>query len=188
MLTLQFKLEKNNNKLRKQGLVPGIIYGKEIEKPFVVKYQDLEKIMRQGSFFNKLLTVELNGQQINTLPKHTQAHVVNDTILHLELQEIATDDIVKVKIPVQCINQDKNDIIKLGGKIHKALNFIQIKCATQHLPEAILLDVSNLQARHTIDINHLNTSNNITILHPAHQTIIKLKAKRQTATETKDSK
>lgn len=177
MLKLQARDTEKNNGIRAQGMVPGIIYGHGQEDKFSVSYIEMEKVMREGCFFNKTIEVELNGSMITVLPKAAQAHVVNDRILHLELQRVNPDQEVQVSVPVHCINQDKSEAIKRGAAVHHALPFLKIRCKAGVIPRAVTLDVSELTIGQTIKVGQL--SHEVQVMHSATLTIVKLTGKKE---------
>ena len=172
-----------NNQLRYQNQVPGVLYGKNLNKTFAIDYVTLEKQMRKGSFFNQLLQVTLDDQTFTVLAKDTQSHVVSDRILHLELQNVDLDQIVTVNVPVKAINTHLCDSLKRGGSIRYTKPFIKMRCKARDIPSAVLIDVASLNIGSSVSVSSINQKSCNILLDPK-LTILKIVGKRVKDTET----
>lgn len=182
MLKLHSK-DRTNTKLRQDNLVPGVIYAKDFNELFAIDYIQLKKTMEQGSFFSKVLEVELNGKKHRVLPRTAQAHVVNDSIIHVELQKVTDDELITASVPVLAINQDKSESIKRGATVRYAKPFVNVRCKVKDLPAAVLIDVTDMRIGHVVSVSAVHATN-VTILAPAELTLIKIIGKKEKETTT----
>ena len=65
----------SNKSLLNKGLVPGIIYGKD-SKPLKIAFENkiLNKLMNSGSFYSKIIDIDIQGKEEKILPKQLQYH------------------------------------------------------------------------------------------------------------------
>ena len=91
-------LERNKktgstNSLLIKGLVPGIIYGKGSE-PTKIALEDkvLKKLMNTGSFYSKIIDIDINGKKEKILPKQLQYHPVSDRLIHFDFLSLFLRD------------------------------------------------------------------------------------------------
>lgn len=169
--------------LRKDGFVPGVIYGGGIKEDgsgeiFQVSYLDLEKLMRQGCFFNTVIEVELNGKKHKVLPRAAQSHVVTDRVLHVEFQKVSDSDKIDVSIPYFIVGADQSEAMKRGAVVHKVFKGLKIRCKAGAIPKAVKLDVSALKVGGFIKVKSLSFPKDVQILHKPDLTILKITGKK----------
>ena len=79
-------------KLRKQGLIPAIIYGPDFDPlPIAVKFNELESILHKYKGETLLFSLEFtNGQtsKVQAILKEYQIHPVTDKILHCDFLQV----------------------------------------------------------------------------------------------------
>ena len=109
------KSEGSNKGLLKKGLVPGIIYGKGTE-PKKIAFEDkiLKKLMSSGSFYTKIIDLEIDGELEKILPKDLQYHPVTDRLIHFDFLRVKDDTKVTVEVHVEFLNKDICPGIKKG--------------------------------------------------------------------------
>jgi len=190
------KLEKREylnslqlNQLRKDGFVPGVIYGVGLSEDgsglnFSISYIDLEKKMREGCFFNTLIHVELDGKKYTVLPRAAQSHVVTDRILHIELQKVEMDQQVQVNIPFLVTGTELSETIKRGAAVHLVYKGLKIRCKAGSIPKAVKLNVADLKIGGMIKIKDLKLPSEMKVLHENHLTILKITGKKSKQTES----
>jgi large subunit ribosomal protein L25 len=140
---------KNPKRIRKSGCVPAVIYrdGKE-PTYFKVLYGELERffIHNKGS-----VLVELeydDGATKKAVFKEIQRDPVKDTFLHVDLYEVLPDKEVKAKLPIEFVGTPKGT--KIGGKFERLATHLTVRVKGEHLPNAIKIDVSDLDVGDTL--------------------------------------
>ena len=117
---------KEARKLRLQGFVPGIIYG-DHKDPLMVSVSEkgLTKECSTSSFFNSVLTLNINGSQVErVLPKEVAYHPVTGRVIHVDFMRISKGSKVKIQIPVETIN---------NTTLFNTRSFIFINCFNWYL-------------------------------------------------------
>jgi ribosomal protein L25 (general stress protein Ctc) len=82
--------------LRKQGLVPGVLYGKSTQ---VTPIQIDVKALPKGHSHAQVITLELDGKTHPVLMREVQVHPLEDNVLHIDFQAVTPDELVSVRIP-----------------------------------------------------------------------------------------
>ena len=145
-------------KLRRQGLIPAILYGPQTEPlPLTVRLSELKRILQRHRgeqlIFN--LTVQRNGEseQHLALIKELQYHPVTDEIIHADFYEIRMDRPVEVDVPVEITGKAKG--VQRGGILEVIMHEITGSCLPDRIPDRIVVDVSELDIGDTLHVRDL---------------------------------
>lgn len=148
--------------IRRTGRVPAIVYGKDQETSKIsLPLKELTMEFRKGSFFNKIVDIKLNGKQFHALPRDVQMHPVTDMIEHADFQRVEKDTLIHVFVPVKVLNQDKSVGLKRGGVLNIVRHEIELLCTPETIPNAIEVDVLQVDIGHSIHINDLKLPGNV---------------------------
>ncbi|MGB1315806.1 MAG: 50S ribosomal protein L25 [Chitinophagales bacterium] len=166
--------------VRKENLVPCVMYGGAENVSFKVKYNDLLKIV----FTNEFLKVNVNvdGKSVDALVKDIDFHPVTDKILHVDFQELVPGKIVKTEIPVKLTGRAVG--VATGGVLELNLRKLAVKATPEQLVEFIELDVTPLELGKSIKVKDLKTE--LTVLTPGGNPIARVivpRAMRSAATK-----
>src|SRR5579863_4765020 len=81
-----------SRRLRKQGLIPGILYGRERPHAISIVERDLRNALTGGGGMNAVLDVVIDGGSVHSsVLKEYQLHNVRGKITHVDLQEVRLD-------------------------------------------------------------------------------------------------
>ena len=140
--------------LRRDGKVPGILYGGGGEDVKVaVNCKELTKEYSKGGFFSKLVDLKIGTQNLLALPRDIQFHPVTDVITHIDFQRVAKDSKIHVFVPVQFINADKCIGVKRGGILNAVRREVELVCTPDNIPDVLIADVANLNIGGSIHIS-----------------------------------
>jgi large subunit ribosomal protein L25 len=77
-------------------------------------------------------------------------------VLHVDFQRVDASKKLHTKVPVHFLNQETNPAVKIGGAvISHVLNEIEIECLPADLPEFVELDLSKIEAGHTLHVKDI---------------------------------
>ena len=109
----------NNNILRKQGMVPGILYGGEEKNELIsVSKKHLKLLMDQENFLSNVLKIQIKEKEINVLPREVSFDVVTDEPIHVDFLRMVAGRKIILEIPVKFINNDQSPGLKRGGVLN----------------------------------------------------------------------
>jgi large subunit ribosomal protein L25 len=146
-----------SRRLRKQNLVPAIIYGGHAEpQSITLQAFELKRAMQHESFSSHILTVNVNGKPINAVLKDLQRHPFRDQVLHIDFQRIEANEKITMNVPIHYLNEKTAEGVKQGGSLSRLMIETEVRCLPAELPEYLEVDVKNLkmgEALHLSDIS-----------------------------------
>lgn len=147
---------------RKKGLIPGILYGKDIENTlFEIGELELQKeIASNGE--HGILNINIDGEKHKTLIKEIQKDSVKHKILHIDLEELTENSVFVTDVPL--IFKGEDCIRKFGGILQKSKDSVKIKCEADKLPKNINVDISNLNFGDSLRVADIEASSEISIV------------------------
>lgn len=141
-------------KLRAQGRVPAVIYGRNEPQSLEISIKEIETIIHHSASENLLLELAVDGANRLALVKEIQHHPLTRNILHVDLHEVAEGDKVTVTIPVESVGEAVG--VKTGGGVLEHVLFkIKVRGTPMDLPEVINVDVSTLDVGKTIHLGDI---------------------------------
>ncbi|MGF7058450.1 50S ribosomal protein L25 [Brassicibacter mesophilus] len=145
---------RNSIKLRNEGFIPGVLYGHNKEtKPIKVNKNELQKVLiKYGS--TGTINVELEDNTVPVLIKEIQRHVIKDSVLHLDLQQLSEDKKVKLRVPI--VIQGREKVERSTGIVEQQLMEMEIQCLPKYITQAVTVDVSKLKFGEIVTINDLD--------------------------------
>jgi len=153
--------------MRKNGLIPGIVYGPELEENILVKipfslFNKLYQEAGESSLVN--LSLEKEDKSREVLVKSISRHPVKDMFYHVDFYQIKRGQ--KLEVSAELVFEGQAPAEKeLGGILTKNLSDINIKCLPKDLISEIKVDLSSLKTLNdVIRIEDLNLKDEIEIL------------------------
>lgn len=149
-------------KERRNGRVPGILYGKNITNLlFEIGEMELTKeLTRSGE--HGIININIDGKNHMALIKQIQKDPVNRKLMHIDLEELSNDTVVVTDVPLHFIGEDK--VVRNGGIIQKERNTVKVQCKGGNLPKSINVDISNLNFGDTYRLADIEFSNEISFV------------------------
>ena len=154
---LRSKENGSNKTLLKKGFVPGIIYGKGSD-PTKIAFENksLNQLMRSGSFYTKIIELEIEGKIEKILPKQLQYHPVTDKLIHFDFLRVKKDTKVTVEVPVEFLNQDICPGLKKGGVLNLVRRLIELNCNASNIPDKLQFDLEEKDIGDAIKISNID--------------------------------
>ncbi len=153
----------NNNILRKQGMVPGVLYGGEEKNELIsVSKKHLKLLMDQENFLSNVLKIQIKEKEINVLPREVSFDVVTDEPIHVDFLRMVAGRKIILEIPVRFINNDQSPGLKRGGVLNIVRRKVELKCPTESIPNELVVDLEGLDIGSSIKISAINLPENVT--------------------------
>ncbi len=138
---------KKVKRLRRQGLVPGIVYGGGIEAamPIQVDRRELIKTLQVAGTTN-IVQLNVDGQNgsLATLVREVQRDAISHEIIHVDFQAVRMDEPIRVDVPVHIVGEAPP--VKRGEAIvTQLIETIDLEALPSELPHEIVVDVSTLE-------------------------------------------
>ncbi|HOO39149.1 MAG TPA: 50S ribosomal protein L25 [Deltaproteobacteria bacterium] len=141
--------KKKVRSLRREGIIPGVIYGKGIESiPVQVNEKDFERVYKK-SHGTAIIDAAVGGKTIHLLIHEIQRDTLSQDINHIDFLKVDLRRDVTVDIPLVFVGE--SSVEKEGrGKIGQETTSISIKCSPKNIPSEIEVDISTLQDKHDV--------------------------------------
>ena len=151
------------NTLRKNGEVPGIIYGGESanEKISLIK-KDVKNLIDKENFLSNVISINIDGKDQQVLPRDIAFDAVSDEPIHIDFLRIVKDAKIILEIPVKFINHELSPGLKRGGVLNIVRRKVELRCPTENIPRELTVDLNGLDIGSSIKISSINLPENIT--------------------------
>lgn len=173
--------KKDAATLRREGRVPGVLYGTGEQTHFSVKAIDIEKIVFSPDVYK--IELDIDGKKATAVIRELQQHPVKDTIQHIDFLEVTDNKPVKVGLPVRLEGSSRG--VLAGGKLLQVFRKLNVVGLAKDLPEAIVLNIAPLRIGQAIRVKDVQFSG-VTVLDPANAVIVSVKRARGSVDDSGD--
>jgi len=151
-------------RLRKEGMVPGVLYGKGHARAILVGERALRVALTGPSGLHGIVDVVIEGQ---TTPHHAvlkdyQRHPIRGTITHVDFHEVRLDRPIQATVNVQFIGESPG--AKQGGVVQQVTRELRVEGLPTAIPEHIEADISALELGSTVRIADLEAIEGVAYL------------------------
>jgi large subunit ribosomal protein L25 len=135
---------------RRAGRVPGVIYG-DNQPPVAISvdYAELRHKIYAGRFLTTVYELDVEGQKHRVIPRDFQLDAIRDNPLHVDFMRLGKGATIRVAIPVHIIGAETAPGVKRGGTVNIVAHTIDVQVDPENIPEAIEVDVSDLELSHS---------------------------------------
>jgi large subunit ribosomal protein L25 len=167
---------KKVKRLRRQGLVPGIIYGAEIDPiPVQINARHLSTVLRRAGA-NRLISLKIKGDRKRhiTLARDVQRDVITRSLLHVDFQEVVLTETITSEVPLHL--EGTPAIVERGdAMVNQALDAIEIEALPTDLIPSITIDISGLEeVDDAVFVRDLDLPDSITVLTDPDEMIVRI--------------
>lgn len=142
---------------RREGLVPGVIYGDGKEPvSLTVTEKDLMIALHKGGFFSTLFDVDVDGNKESCLPRDVQFHPVNDRPLHVDFLRVSKNAKIAVAVPVHFANEEACPGLKQGGVLNVVRHEVELNVSASDIPSELVIDLTKFEIGDSIHISEVD--------------------------------
>jgi large subunit ribosomal protein L25 len=169
-----------NRRLRRTGLVPGVVYGGEGEPiAFQVDARTLRQALAHGGAVISL-TVEGEGETPVVL-KDQQRHPVTGDTLHVDLLRVDLRQRITATVVLELTGADDAPGVKAGGVLEQVTRELNIEALPNEIPDTIEHDVSAAEIGDTITLAAVSAPAGVTLLDDPETVVVTLTPPRLSA-------
>ena len=151
------------NTLRKNGEVPGIIYGgKNTNEKISLTKKDIKILIDKENFLSNVISINLDGKEQKVLPRDITFDIVSDEPIHIDFLRIVKGAKIILEIPVKFINNELSPGLKRGGVLNIVRRKVELRCPTENIPKELVVDLEGLDIGSSIKISSINLPENVT--------------------------
>jgi large subunit ribosomal protein L25 len=167
-------------KLRQDGKIPGILYGGDRVVSLTLDPKDILNVLGSHAGENAIVQLNLSGEQAKerkVILREIQFDSVNRRLLHVDFFEVAMDEELEVRVPVEMegvpvgVEQD-------GGVLTQLLYELHIKCLPDQIPDQVSIDVSELAIGDARHVSDLTVPPGITVVEDPETAVVNVTAPR----------
>src|SRR5688572_2877967 len=168
-----------SKKLRSEGRVPAVIYGRETKPQSVeVSHKDVENLLHHSVSENLLvdLSIEKDARPKRlALLQELQHHPLSGKLLHVDLHEVSESEKVTMMVPVETVGEAAG--VKTGGGVLEHVLFkIRVRALPKDLPEVLEVDVTALEIGQSIHLGEIKAPPGVEILGDKKVSVISVAA------------
>jgi len=151
-------------RLRKEGLVPGVLYGKGHTRAILVEERALRRALTGPSGLHAIVDVVVSGQKTphHAVLKEYQRHPIRGTLTHVDFHEVRLDQPIQASVAVQFVGESTG--AKQGGVVQQVTRELRIESLPTAVPEHIEADISALEVGGTVRLADLPAIEGVTYL------------------------
>ncbi|MCK5795128.1 MAG: 50S ribosomal protein L25 [Anaerolineales bacterium] len=150
--------------LRREGKLPAVIYGQEIEPmPITLDTKQVHQVLKVVGA-NTLISIKVGKDEFLTLVREIQREVIMRDLLHMDFQAVSLEETITTFLPVVMVGESPA-VTELEGLLILSMEELQIEAKAKDLPDTISVDVSGLmEIGDNILVKDLVISGDVTIL------------------------
>jgi len=171
-------------RLRSNGMVPAVVYGKGIDSVSVsVDQKELMALVSGKGGMNSLLTLKGGGALDGNVVIVTE--LTRDCLkglpVHADLHRVKMEEKVKVKAPLIVKGTARG--VKEGGLLDVLLHSIEVECLPASIPGSIEVDITNLALGSSLHVSDIQVPDGVKILDDPKAAIVSVLGKGKEAEE-----
>ncbi len=145
--------KKDAEKLRKNGIVPAVVYHKGEETlPISVNEIALKKLVHSAE--SHIIDLQFpDGSFKRSFIKSVQFHPVTDRIIHTDFQLFSADEVIELEVPVSTSGLSAG--VEKGGRLQIIRHALTIKGKPENMPDHLVIDVTALEIGHSIHVKDI---------------------------------
>lgn len=154
-------------KLRREGLIPAILYGHKKEAiPLSLSSLLLNRIMTDEAIESTLIDLTIKAgekeEKKTVVLKDIQVGPVKRNYLHVDFYEVDMSEKIVVPISIHLIGKAKG--VEAGGILQQIKREVEVKCLPSKIPGRFEIDVSNLEIGDSIHLGEIRLDEGVEIL------------------------
>jgi large subunit ribosomal protein L25 len=154
-----------SRRLRRTGKVPAILYGGKGEPSNITLDQlKLLNVIGDEKFYSSIITVKVGSESHQAIVKDVQLHPAKNQVLHVDLQRVLADQLIRIHLPIHFLNEASCPGVKTqGGLVSHLRTDVEISCLPKDLPEALEVDMAGMSLNDTVYLKDIKLPAGVTI-------------------------
>jgi large subunit ribosomal protein L25 len=170
---------KKTVQLRRQGLLPGIVYGYKVQKPLQIQVdrREFERIYRRAGA-TSLIDLQLDGTPMTRVfVQEVTRHPVSHELMHVDFMAVNLTQ--PITADVALVLTGEAPASRGEGMVLQTLETLHVRALPTHLPSNVEVDISGLEeVGQAIHVSDLTLPGDVEVLTDADATIVHIAALR----------
>lgn len=163
-----------SRRLRKTNRVPAILYGKHTNPESlsvdIPEFTRLVKAVAGRAVLVELQRSDKSDKALSFL-QEVQRDPITDKYVHIDFQEVKADEKFEIRVPVR-LTGESFGVKNQSGVLELASQLLRVRTLPKDLPEAILVDVTELKVGETIKVGELKAVAGVEFLDVKGQPVV----------------
>jgi large subunit ribosomal protein L25 len=157
---------RETRRLRKQGIVPGVLYGRSEPIAIAVEARELRRALTGKAGLHSILDVEVDGTGAShaSILKEYQLDKVRGGVTHIDLLEVRLDRPIHASVAVHLVGAEDAPGVREGGVLSQPLRELNVEALPLEVPEHLDLDVSHMGMNETLRLADIVVPEGVTLL------------------------
>ncbi len=158
--------------LRREGKLPGVIYGHKFETVSILMDQkEASRVLNQATS-SSIVSVNLEGKEIATLVRERQKDYLKNSYLHIDFQAVSLTEKIRANVNIE-LTGIAPAVKDFSGVVVEGLNSIEVEALPVDLPERFIIDISVLkEIGDSIFVKDIPVSSKVEVLTPGDEMVI----------------
>lgn len=158
--------------LRRDGKLPGILYGYQIDStPILMELREASRVLAHASS-SQLITINLDGKEFATLVREKQRDFIKGTLLHVDFQVVSLTEKIRTSVGIE-LSGTSPAVKDFNGVIVQELDEVEVEALPQDLPDKFVVDISGLaKIGDAVFVRDLNVPSSIEILNEPDEVVV----------------
>lgn len=160
-------------RLRRNGLVPAILYGGASPVSIAVPPKDILRLIHGHEGSTQLFRVTFEGSTDGKMAiiRDMQFDPVSEDLIHVDLQEVAMDRAIQVSVAIHHVGESMG-VKESQGILEMVLREVRVSCLPGNIPEYLEADVTNLNIHDVLTVKDLKVPEGVRVLNDPNQAVV----------------
>jgi large subunit ribosomal protein L25 len=171
------QIGKSSKKLAREGRVPAVLYGAgHSGEPLSLDGHEISRLLAHGGVRSTVLHLKIKGtaKPVNAMVKALQVDPTKGTPVHVDLLAIKMDEAVQTTVTLNFVGEAPG--VKGGGVLNQNHTSVNVEALPGDLPDAIDVDISELEVGSTLTFADLTAPAGVTILNDPEELVASVTA------------
>jgi len=157
-------------RLRREGLVPGVLYGGGDEPlAFAVDKRELRHALAARG---AVVELQIDGSATSAVLKDSQIHPVRGETLHVDFLRVDLRQAISATVPLEFVGAEDAPGAREGGVLEYVTREVTIEALPNDIPQAIQVDVSGMAVNDTLLLSSVTPPDGVTLTDDLEETVV----------------
>ncbi len=176
-LKAEVRQEKNPRELRRQGRVPGVVYGAGgFHRLISFSRPELESLLAKVTRSSRISLV-MGGERFDTFIREIQYDLLTDRVIHVDLYRPPAERPIRMEVPIRLRGEAKGR--KSGGIVEQVREVVLVRGRSAQIPALIELDITELDIGQALHARELKLPEGVQLLTPPEAVLVTILAPRK---------
>lgn len=163
-----------NDRLRREGMLPAIIYGHgESPESVSVSRRDVEAAIDEASH---VIALQVGDKTSQYLIKDVQYDHLQKNPIHVDLMRVDPNERVRVKVRVELKGTPVG--VRNGGEISQLISDLDIECRLLDIPDVIVVNVADLDLNQAVHVRELQLPDGVKAMAEAEALVVQVRTRK----------